>query len=93
MADELLRFYHQLLRAHDPDEQVRRDGVNRKDLAGKLETGRYTREQLQGSISEIVREQLLGRGLLAPSAAWPPAGLAPYDARGSPPVQAGASPV
>jgi uncharacterized protein YdaU (DUF1376 family) len=91
VADELLRFYHQLLRAHDPDEQVRRDGLNRKDLAGKLETGRYTREQLHGSICEMVRDELLMRGLLASSAAWPPAGLAPYDARGSPPIQAAAA--
>jgi hypothetical protein len=48
------------------------------------ESGRFDERQLQGLVSEHVWSALVAAGQLARDAPWPPPGLAPYDARGSP---------
>jgi hypothetical protein len=72
------------------------DGPTAEQLAGwsaALEAGRLTLEQVQGSICERVREELIVADCLGRDEPWPPPGLAPYDAHGPPgaPLEAGAA--
>lgn len=57
----------------------------RQELLDALEGGRSV-EALMGTLSERVREELIGLGHLARDAPWPPPGLAAYDPRDGPPA-------
>jgi hypothetical protein len=69
-ADAAERYWIQL--GGHPGEQ------DRKGVRKRLRDG-YTLAQVQGSISERVRDELVARGALSSTAAWPPPGMAPFD--------------
>lgn len=81
VADELSRYRDRLGegRGLRPTTAAQKAGWRRA-----LESGRYTRRELEGTICEGVWSELVAAGQLARDAPWPPPGLAPYDARGSP---------
>jgi hypothetical protein len=80
-ADELARYRDRL----GGDRGLRPTTAAQKgEWRRALESGRYTLQQLQGSICEGVWSELVAAGRLARDAPWPPPGLAPFDARGSP---------
>lgn len=80
MADELDRYWLQLARGRIRPATAAEKAQWRR----VIESGRHSPQELQGSISLIVRGLLLEGGHIARDAPWPPPGLAPYDARGSP---------
>jgi uncharacterized protein YdaU (DUF1376 family) len=80
MSDQLAEYWLTLARGRlRPATAADKAGWRRA-----IESGRYSRQQLQGSICEAVRGLLLEAGHLARDAPWPPPGLAPFDVRGSP---------
>lgn len=88
IADELVRYSVELIGARrlageETTSRSRIDPSDAERLFELLERG-YTRRQLQGSISERIREQLVSWGYIASDESWPPPGMAAYDAHGPP---------